>query len=125
LCPTTVIDFTNNIRVLAENLPRTVQNAIEISIETSPSQEFDYFTPQNSLMGSISALLLLYEGGSGEIEKLSKCSTSDVLEIERSADDVFGDIMDQSEMNEKEDSEYCFIENETETNDGWMILSDE
>jgi hypothetical protein len=89
------------------------------------SQEMDYFTPQNSLLGSISALQLLYEGGSGEIENLLDLSMNDVSEIERSAEDVFGDFMDQSETSKKEDSEYCIIRNEKETNDGWMVLSDD
>ncbi len=123
--PATVIDLTNDVPVLAENLPRTVQNVNEITIKTNPSQEIDYFAPQNSLIGSISALLLLYEGGSGEIEYQSNFSMKDVLEIERSADDVFGDIIDQSDLSEKDDPEYCFIGKEIETNDGWMILSDE
>jgi hypothetical protein len=84
----------------------------------------DYFTPQNSLISSISALLLLHEGGSGEIEHLPNFSMN-VSEIDRSAEDVFVDIMNQSELSEKKDSEYCFIRNEKETNDGWMVLSDD
>lgn len=112
--------------MLAENLPRAVQNVNEISIETSQYQEIDYHSPQNSFIGSISALLLLYEGDTDETDNQLKCSwMNGVSEIERSADDVCGDIMDQSGSSEKDDSEYCFIGNETETNDGWMILSDE
>ena len=85
----------------------------------------DYFTPQNSLLGSISALQLFYEGGSGEIEKLLNLSMDDVAEIEHSDEDVFGDFMDRSGMSKKDESEYCIVRNETETNDGWMILSDD
>jgi hypothetical protein len=85
----------------------------------------DYFTPQNSLLGSISALQLLYAGSSGEIENLLNLSMNDVAEIEHSAEGEFGDFMDRSEMSKKEESEYCIVRNETETNDGWMVLSDD
>ena len=100
-------------------------NVSDIIIERSPSQEMDYFTPQNSLLGSISALQLLYEGGSGEIENLLNLSMNDVAEIEHSEEDVFGDYMDRSGISKKDESEYCIVRNETETNDGWMVLSDD
>ena len=105
-----------------QKLSGTENNINDIRID---AQEMDYFTPPNSLLGSISALQLLYEGGSGEIENILNLSINDVSEIERSAEDVFGDFMDQSVTSKKEDSEYCIIRNEKETNDGWMVLSDD
>lgn len=103
----------------------TANNVNEISIERFPSQNMEYFTPQNSLTGSISALQLLYEGGSG---KISLDLSMDYGVKRKNTDnrhDLFSDLIDEDEMNEWEDSEYCIIRDAKETNDGWMVLSDD
>ena len=38
--------------------------------------------------------------------------------------DLFSDLIDDDEMNEWDDSDYCIIRSEKETNDGWMVISD-
>eukprot|EP00579_Thalassiosira_antarctica_P005464 CAMPEP_0201890318 /NCGR_PEP_ID=MMETSP0902-20130614/31945_1 /ASSEMBLY_ACC=CAM_ASM_000551 /TAXON_ID=420261 /ORGANISM="Thalassiosira antarctica, Strain CCMP982" /LENGTH=248 /DNA_ID=CAMNT_0048421141 /DNA_START=56 /DNA_END=799 /DNA_ORIENTATION=- len=92
-------------------------NVHKSSIEQSASQEIDYFTPQNSLIGSISTLQL-YEEGVGDVMKtlISDLHSKPMngMEIEK-----YTDTVPESEISRKEDSEYCIIRNESETNDGW------
>ena len=95
----------------------------DISIEESASQERDYFSPQNSLIGSISTLQL-YEEGVGDVMKTRisdlHSKSMSAMEIERNTDTV-----PESEISKKEDSEYCIIGNESETNDGWLVVCDD
>jgi hypothetical protein len=117
-----IIDF-----FLIIDVSVTANKANEISIERFPSQNIGYYTPQNSLTGSISALQLLYEGGSDEIYldvplnhgvKWKKTTMDD-------CHDLFSDLIDDDEMNEwDDDSDYCIIKDEKETHDGWMVISD-
>lgn len=110
----------------AADVSVTANNADEISIERFPSQNIGYYTPQNSLTGSISALQLLYEGGSDEIS-LDLPLNHGVKWKKKKMDDrhdLFSDLIDDDEMNEWDDSDYCIIRNDKETNDGWMVISD-
>lgn len=103
----------------------TANNANETSIERFPSQNIVYYTPQNSLTGIISALQLLYEGGSDEISL--DLPIKHGVKWKRTIydrHDLFSDLIDDDEMNEWEDSDYCIISDEKETYDGWMVISD-
>lgn len=102
-----------------------------MSIVQSSSQEKDYFTPQNSLIGSIPTLQL-YEEGTGEITKplISKSHLESKrdghVEIESNTETGSKDVMcPESGISKNEDSEYCFVRNESETNDGWLVVSDD
>mmetsp|Transcript_9238 Transcript_9238/g.19951 ORF Transcript_9238/g.19951 Transcript_9238/m.19951 type:complete len:251 (+) Transcript_9238:69-821(+) len=99
------------------------QNARNSSNEQSDSPEKEYFSPQNSLIGTISTLQL-YDEDTGDIMEslisdLNSKSMND-MEIERNTD-----AGPELEISKKEDSEYCIIRNESETNDGWLVVCDD
>mmetsp|Transcript_10841 Transcript_10841/g.23957 ORF Transcript_10841/g.23957 Transcript_10841/m.23957 type:complete len:249 (-) Transcript_10841:171-917(-) len=93
------------------------------------AQEKYYFSPQNSLIGNISTLQLFEEGTCDTMKPLipdqNSMSMNDVLENVRKDESVCKDLTSpDSEIREKEDSEYCIVRNESETNDGWLVVSD-
>jgi len=99
------------------------QNTRNLSNEQSSSPEKEYFSPQNSLIGTISTLQLYEEGAGGIRESLLSDLNSNSMndmEIERNTD-----AGPESEISKKEDSEYCIIRNESETNDGWLVVCDD
>jgi len=53
------------------------------------------------------------------ISDLNSKSMND-MEIERNTD-----AGPELEISKKEDSEYCIIRNESETNDGWLVVCDD
>lgn len=107
----------------SEQLAKHEQNVRDLGVEQSGHEENDHFTPQNSLIGTISTLQL-YEEGTGDIIKAltsGRHSTPmNAMDIERNADSC-----PESSISKKEDSEYCIIRNETETNDGWLVVCDD
>lgn len=93
------------------------------SIKQHSFEGNDYFTPQNSLLiGSISTLQS-YEEGSRDIMKAQisdqHSRSTNIMDIERHT----GTVLELKIM-KKEDSDYCIIRNESETNDGWLIVDD-
>ena len=96
----------------------TVHNMItDTTLERIGSQDIDY-TPQHSLIGSISTLQLFEEG-----TKLYEES----MKLLRS-DDQHSDAKKDTERKDKvePDSDYFIIRNnERETNDGWLVVSED
>lgn len=79
----------------------------------------EFYSPQNSLIGNISTLQLYDEGNSETAKKLffdAHSKSPNEREIKPKADSAYKDC-------KKEDSEYCIIRNERETNDGWLVVS--
>ena len=91
-------------------------------LERSDSQELDNYSPHHSLIGSISTLQVYEEGSSytSAIMKLLSDAdpTNDIVLDEK-------DVGDKSEVCKKED--YCIISNkkESETTDGWLVVSED
>lgn len=112
------------------------ENAHNMSVEQSDSQEKDYYTPQNSLIGSISTLQLYDEGTAGETtnttisDQLLKAINA--VETERKAGSSVGKDhaipahgICKNEEPDCINSEYYMVRNESETNDGWLVVGDD
>lgn len=101
------------------------------SIERVDSIEKEYFTPQNSLIGSISTLQI-YEEGTSEIMKklVSNQHSTSMNDLEAEIDNLCKEF-EEPELsgNSKEvdeEPDYCIIsKNKTETKDGWLVVSEE
>lgn len=102
---------------------------ISESLEQSTSHEHDFFTPENSLIGNISTLQLLEEDSTDIMKKLVSSQYSDAWndeEAEREIDNLCKELEDADpRVCKDEEPEYCIIRNECETNDGWLVVSDD
>lgn len=101
------------------------------SIERVDSNEKDYFTPQNSLIGSISTLQL-YEEGTNEVMKkllISNQYSTSMNDFEAEIDNLCKEFEEPevsgNSKEVEEEPDYCIIrKNESETNDGWLVVSE-
>ena len=86
----------------------------DTTLERIGSQDIDY-TPQHSLIGSISTLQL-FEEGTKLYEESIKLLRSDDQHSDAKKDTI----------SKKEDSDYFIISHdESETNDGWLVVSED
>ena len=69
----------------------------------------EFYSPQNSLIGNISTLQLYDEGNDAHSK------SSNERDIKTNADSANKEC-------KKDESEYCIIRNERETNDGWLVV---
>lgn len=89
-------------------------------------QEQDYFTPEHSLIGSISELRLYDEGSSPLVLAKELGSMNDArVHVEGTAKSASLSKELTASMSEKDDSDYCIIRAESETKDGWLVVSDD
>eukprot|EP00581_Thalassiosira_minuscula_P031422 CAMPEP_0183779950 /NCGR_PEP_ID=MMETSP0739-20130205/55106_1 /TAXON_ID=385413 /ORGANISM="Thalassiosira miniscula, Strain CCMP1093" /LENGTH=255 /DNA_ID=CAMNT_0026022753 /DNA_START=105 /DNA_END=872 /DNA_ORIENTATION=+ len=124
--PTSVCKSTTSSTNEDNTSDRSKENSTHVSsIEQSSSLEKDYFTPQNSLIGSISTLQL-FEESAGDFKK-AIISNQHSKPINNTENERNTNALNESlfETNKKEDSEYCIIKHESETNDGWLVVSDD
>lgn len=107
--------------ILEQSVKRESEIDIHDSnIDQSYAQENEDRTPHVSLVGSISTLQLFEEDSGDALKKL----LSD-LHSESMNDMQIDDVGSRSENQKNEESEYCLIDNESETNDGWLVVCDD
>ena len=95
----------------------------DTTLERIGSQDIDY-TPQHSLIGSISTLQL-FEEGTKLYEESMKLLRSDDQHSDAKKDTERKDKV-EPEISRKEDSDYFIIRNnERETNDGWLVVGED
>mmetsp|Transcript_14952 Transcript_14952/g.35928 ORF Transcript_14952/g.35928 Transcript_14952/m.35928 type:complete len:248 (-) Transcript_14952:232-975(-) len=97
-------------------------------IEQKSSQEKCYFTPENSLVGSISMLQLYEDSHTETMTPLISGPHSKMIHDEKMnkiSESLCKDFMSESEISKKEDSEYCIIKDDRETFDGWLVVRED
>lgn len=88
--------------------------------EQNGARENDGFTPHIPLIGSISTLQLYEEDTGNTMKKLiSDLQSESINDMQI---ETHFDTDSKSESSKKEDSEYCIIRSESETNDGWLVV---
>lgn len=121
----------DNLKLSAKHESENNTHNMCHSIERVDSIEKEYFTPQNSLIGSISTLQI-YEEGTSEIMKklVSNQHSTSMNDLEAEIDNLCKEF-EEPELsgNSKEvdeEPDYCIIsKNKTETKDGWLVVSEE
>lgn len=94
----------------------TAIKPVNVTNQHRNSDENEYYTPQNSLIGSISTLLL-YEESANQLAKALVCE-------QKSKPKCTAGTEGDNASKDAEDSEYCIIKNEGEIHDGWLVVSD-
>lgn len=105
---------------ILENSPKKEINVHDLSLEESGAQESDDLTLHISRVGSISTLQM-FEGDTGDAMKklLSDLHSESMDDMQ-----IETDTGSKAESRNNEDSEYCIIKNERET-DGWLFVCDD
>ena len=94
------------------------------TLDQSGSQDIDGSTLQHSLIGSISTLQLFEEGTKLYEESMKLLRSDD--KHSNSFKDTERKGNAEPAISKKEDSDYCIIRNsERETNDGWLVVSED
>ena len=94
------------------------------TLDQSGSQDIDDSTLQHSLIGSISTLQLFEEGTKLYEESMKLLRSDD--KHSNSLKDTERKGKAEPAISKKEDSDYCIIRNsERETNDGWLVVSED
>jgi len=93
----------------------------DFSSGQSCAQENDDFTPHSSLIGSISTLQLYEEDAGDAMKKLLSALHSESMSDMQIGTNISADSKPESRENE----DYYMIKNESETNDGWLVVCDD
>lgn len=98
-------------------------NVHDLSIVRNDAQESDTLKLRMPLTGSVSTLQLYDENTGDSMKKLLLDLPSESMNDMQIETNDYADS--PSESRENEDSEYCLVRNESETNDGWLVICDD
>lgn len=99
--------------------------------EAGTTRENDAFTLQSSFLGSISTMQLLFDGQSEESASLilsdeQQTEDSDMMKIVQKAGNICDIFLDtESIHSNQDDSEYWIVGEESEMNDGWLVVNND